>query len=67
MAYTQQEYNTLKSAVTSGVLEVWYVDRRVKYQDLGEMRKLLAEMEAQLNGVANGRSGGRYMATSKGV
>ncbi len=72
--WTIEEYTTLKAAVASGVLEVRYNgnggggDRLVRYQTLSEMRRLLSEMEADLFPAGtNGRSGGRYIATSKGV
>lgn len=68
MAFTLEEYNELKAAVASGVLEVeYYNERRVKYQSLQAMRELLASMEAELFPNAPGRSGGRYVATCKGV
>lgn len=67
MAWSESDYLSLKAAVASGVQEVQYNDRTVKYHSLVQMRSLLAEMEAALYGNTPGRSGGRYVATSKGV
>ena len=63
MAFTQQEYDTLKAAAASGLQTVHYSDRTVAYQSLKEMRELLAQMERQLSG------GSSYIVvtTSKGL
>lgn len=69
MAWTQQEYDTLKAAVASGVRIVSYdgpPKRLVEYQSLAEMRALLAAMALDLNGQAGGTTV-RYASTSKGV
>ena len=45
--WTQADIDTLKKAIVGGVLEVEFdgpPKRKVKYQGLPEMRKLLAEM-----------------------
>jgi hypothetical protein len=57
--WTQAEYETLRAAVASGVLSVSYAgppQRTVQYQSLAEMRKLLADMEREVNGSATPRS-----------
>lgn len=48
MAYTLTQLSALEAAMASGHLEVQYADKKVKYQDVGEMRKLRAEMRAEL-------------------
>jgi hypothetical protein len=65
--WTQQDIDTLKSAVASGVLRVRYKgppEREVEYHSLAEMRSLLAEMVRSLNPSAP-RS--RYAQTTKGT
>jgi len=64
--WTQADIDTLKAAVASGVLEVSYAgppERRVRYQDLAQMRSLLASMVAQVTGAPRVR----YASHSKGV
>lgn len=48
MTYTVQQFTDLTAAIATGQLEVQYADKRVKYQDLAEMRKLRDEMRAEL-------------------
>lgn len=57
--WTQTDIDTLKAAVASGVLQVRYDGppaRMVQYQSLGEMRKLLASMVADVAAAAGGTS-----------
>ena len=57
--WTEAEYETLRAAVASGVLSVSYAgppQRTVQYQSLAEMRKLLADMEREVNGSTTPRS-----------
>lgn len=66
--WTQDDINTLKGAVATGVLEVRYDGppaRTVIYQSLSEMRALLASM-AQEVAVASGKSLYSVVSTSKG-
>ena len=57
MAWTQQDYDTLKSAVGSGARRVRYMDgKEVEYHSLDAMRSLLAEMHAELNAATAGGS-----------
>ena len=63
MAWTQSDLDALKAAVGLGVLTVRYNDRTVTYQNLTEMRALLAEMNRQITAAPNQR----FFATSKGV
>lgn len=46
MAYTTLQIENLEKAIASGVLEVEYDNRRVRYQSLAEMRRVLADMRA---------------------
>lgn len=66
--WTQADIDTLKAAVASGVLEVEYRGppaRRIEYQSLDAMRRLLAEMVAQVAGPS--RVSRRYAAHGKGA
>jgi hypothetical protein len=47
---TQPEYDALASAIKQGVMLVSYADKTVRYQSLGEMRAVLAEMGEYLAG-----------------
>ena len=65
MAWTQAQYDSLEAAIGSGVLSVTYDGpprRSVTYQNVTEMRTVLAEMRAQLNSAPTHR----YAQTSKG-
>ena len=66
--WTEQDIQTLKAAIASGVLSVNYAgppSRSVTYQSLDAMRSLLAEMRAEVS-AANGRPRVTYARTSKG-
>lgn len=50
--WTQEDIDALKEALKGGVLSVHYAgppQRSITYQSLSEMRKLLAEMVAQVS------------------
>lgn len=67
--WTQEDIDTLKSAIRSGVLSVSYAgppQRMVTYQSLSEMRKLLAEMIGQVEGTAGTRRRYTLASTKKG-
>jgi hypothetical protein len=67
--WTQNDLDSLKTAVASGILRVVYDGpprREVHYQDLAEMRKLLADMVADVARAAGGRSY-RLAMTRKGL
>lgn len=49
MPFTQTDIDTLKAAIASGVLEVEYHDRRVKYQTTREMLEALGLMQQEVN------------------
>ncbi|ESY71903.1 hypothetical protein X740_33635 [Mesorhizobium sp. LNHC221B00] len=50
MAYTQTQIDALKNAIASGVLTFKHGETMTTYQSLGEMRKALKEMEAEVEG-----------------
>ncbi len=67
--WVQADIDSLKAAVASGVLSVEYVGppaRRVTYQSLSEMRKLLAEMVAEVATSAGTRKPYRLAGTRDG-
>lgn len=64
--WTEEDLARLKEAVASGILTVSYSGppaRTVTYQNLAEMRKLLAEMRGEVNGAPRTR----YAAFRKGL
>ncbi len=68
--YTQEEIDTLKAAIVSGVMIVEYDGpprRKVQYQSLAAMRELLADMTAAVEEEAGTRTTFRRAAHSKGV
>lgn len=70
MAWTQTDVDTLKSAIAGAVMTVSYNGppaRTITYQNLTEMRSLLAEMIAQVEGAAGRRHRYRLAAFRKGV
>lgn len=67
--WTQADIDTLKAAVTTGVLSVTYDGpprRSVTYQSLDAMRSLLSSMQASVN-AAGGAANYRLIATGKGL
>lgn len=48
MAYTLENYQKLKEAITNGVQSVSYGDKSVNYRSLAEMKEALKMMEAEL-------------------
>lgn len=50
MPVTQAEIDALRRAIARGAAEVQVGGERVRYQSLQEMRKVLADMEAELRG-----------------
>lgn len=49
MAYIQSDIDELKACIKSGVKTVEYHDRKVTYRDLDEMKRILVDMEADVN------------------
>jgi hypothetical protein len=67
--WTQEDVDTLKAAIASGVLTVAYDGpprRLITYQSLAEMRSLLAEMIADVAGAAGTRKTVRLATSRKG-
>ena len=68
--WTQTDVDSLKVAISSGILTVSYAGppaRTITYQSLSEMRKLLADMVADVETTAGRRSSYRLVSTRKGV
>lgn len=71
--WTQQDIDTLKAAVASGVLTVTYsggsggVSRSITYQSLEAMRALLDDMLAEVEGESGARTRIRQVLTNKGL
>ncbi|HBS81010.1 MAG: hypothetical protein CMK99_13610 [Pseudomonas sp.] len=67
MAFTLEQYNTLKEAIAGGELMVRYADRSVTYRSLDEMIRTLRLMEGDLEQPGNDACRGRSFASfSKG-
>lgn len=67
--WTQDDLDTLKAAVKTGVLTVSYAgppSRTITYQSLAEMRALLADMVADVAETAGTRKRYRVAAHKKG-
>ena len=68
--WAQADVDSLKAAISSGILTVSYAgppSRTITYQSLAEMRKLLAEMVADVATSAGTRSSYRLVSTRKGL
>ena len=68
--FTQSDIDTLKAAITSGVLTVTYDGpprRSITYQSLQAMRDLLASMQQDVNASTAGTKGYRLAGFKKGV
>lgn len=63
--YTQAQLLALKTAYSSGVLEVWEGNTRIKYQNMAEMRKAIADMEAELATVSGIGYGSKVVTVRK--
>lgn len=69
VGWTQDDIDTLKDALKSGVLTVIYdgpPKREITYQSLSSMRALLSEMVTEVAADA-GRAPYRLASTSKGL
>lgn len=60
--FTQTDLDALNRAIKTGVTEVVYRDRTVKYRSLREMLSLRALIKAELNPAASG--GDRVIRTT---
>lgn len=68
--WTAADIETLKAAVSSGILTVRYDGppaRTLTYQSLAEMRELLAEMQVAVLEQTGQRQRYRLVATRKGL
>lgn len=66
MAFTLEQYNTLKEAIAGGELMVRYADRSVTYRSLEEMIRTLRLMEGDLEQPVAGARGRSFASFSKG-
>jgi hypothetical protein len=61
MAWTQDDIDALKAAMSKGVKRVRYTSGETEYQSVDDMRKLLADMEREVSPESNpSRRVGRY-------
>lgn len=51
--WTQADADKLKAAIAGGLRRVTFGDKTTEFQDLGEMRKLLKEMLADIAAAAS--------------
>lgn len=68
VTYTQEEIDTLKAAIVSGVLTVSYSGppaRTVTYQNLDAMRATLASMERAFTAASSSVVTGHTVASTK--
>lgn len=49
MAWSQDDINVLKAAMAKGTKRVRYASGEVEYQSVDDMRKLLADMQRDVN------------------
>lgn len=66
MAFTQQEYDSLKSAYALGALTVKYADKEVTYRSRADMKAILNEMANEL-GTSSAPVRRKYVDASNGV
>jgi len=62
--FTQEQLTALEAAIASGTLEVYYGDKKVKYQTITEMLKArdIIRKALGLDGGGSGQPGGRRLA-----
>lgn len=66
MAFTQQQHDQLEAAIAQGALEVRYGDKKVVYQSLDNMLRVLKLMKLDL-GLISPDAGKRLVQGSKGI
>jgi hypothetical protein len=66
MAATQEKLDALEDAISQGVLEVEYSDKRVKYRTLNEMIRIANRMKIEL-GIITPGSGRRVAEYKSGL
>lgn len=67
MAYTQDQVDALKAAVARGVTRVRMNGEEVQYPSLGEMRRQIKVMEAEIAGGPSGAMTVSYPTTARGL
>lgn len=65
MAATQEKLDALEDAISQGILEVEYSDKRVKYRSLNEMIRIATRMKTEL-GLIKPNSGRVYPKFNSG-
>ena len=66
MSILQADVDALESAIYSGVLEVEYTDKRIRYRSMKDMLTALAMMKNSINGTV-GKSVRLYDRFDKGL
>lgn len=67
MAYTQEQIDALKKAIALGATRVRYADRDVEYRSLEEMKEILGDMIAEVEGASGTRRTRKtHFQTSRG-
>ena len=66
MAYTIQQHDALEDAISQGILEVEYSDKKVRYRSLDEMIRILNLMKSQL-GLIKPNAGRHYAVFRSGL
>ena len=64
---TSEKVDALKKAIASGIFEVEYSDKRVKYRSLKDMMIALQYAKNELNGTKAGKSIRLYDRYDKGL
>jgi len=54
MAWTQTDIDTIKKAMASGVLTTKHGETLMTFRSINEMERVLARMEAEVNGQTSG-------------
>ncbi|MGF6347914.1 phage head-tail joining protein [Variovorax sp. W2I14] len=60
MAYTTDDLDAIKRAISSGELTVSHNGRTVTYRSINDLLKAKADIEGELNAGAGNRTGGSY-------
>lgn len=66
MAWTIEEYNSLKAAIATGAKTVKYADKEVTYRSIEEMSAVLRAMAEEL-GLSDHSNNRKYPSFSKGT
>lgn len=63
--YTQAQLTALKAAYSSGVLEVWEGNTRIKYQSMTDMRQAIRDMETEIASQGSNTFGSKVVTVRK--